>query len=304
MWWRQTFAVIVGQQFWPFTNRSSNELHAVFTFYLFYTLLRCLPHFIVSCTSSLTSSWVVAVLAKDLCSTRLRTMVLLRALPFVTFLKTCCLWLVWKCHDVGHAVYVFLWFTLPSPPPPPPCLHPLFYITVSCHTLQTISIQQCGFRVLLIFAICCLPHDLLALTGWEVHDVPVLLWFTLAPPCIHPLLYIMVALLCKCFCPLVWEEGVDHFAICCPPQNLLVLTGLEVHDVHVLLPPHLHLYHGCRTLQTFLSGSVRDDGVAHFAICHLPGNLLALTGLQVHDVPFTFLVFWGESFILFPPQEM
>lgn len=87
-----------------------------------------------------------------------------------------------EVHDVGHAVYVFLWFTLP---PPPPCLHPLFYITVGCHTLQTISIQQCGFRVLPIFAICCLPHDLLALTGWEVHDVPVLLWFTLAPPLVY-----------------------------------------------------------------------------------------------------------------------
>lgn len=61
------------------------------------------------------------------------------------------------------------------------------------------------------------------------------------PPPIHPLLYIMVALLCKCFCPVVWEEGVAHFAICC-----------------------------------------------------LPRNLLALTGLQVHDVPFTFLIFWGE----------
>jgi hypothetical protein len=50
-------------------------------------------------------------------------------------------------------------------------------------------------------------------------------------PPIHPLLYIMVALLCKCFCPVVWEEGVAHFAICCLPRNLLVLTGLQVHDV-------------------------------------------------------------------------
>lgn len=177
MWWRQTLAVIVGQQFWPFTNLSSNnELHAVFTFYLFYTLLRCLSHFIVSCTSSLTSSWVVAVLAKDLCSTRLRTKVFLHALPFVTFLKTCWLWLVWKCMML--ALLFMFSFGLHSPTPHPP---------------------------------------------------------------IHPLLYITVALLCKCFCPVVWEEGVAHFAICC-----------------------------------------------------LPRNLLALTGLQVHDVPFTFLIFWGE----------
>jgi hypothetical protein len=53
-----------------------------------------------------------------------------------------------------------------------------------------------------------------------------------------------------------------------------------------------------------ISVNVREEGVAHFAICCLPRNLLALTGLQVHDVPFTFLIFWGESFVLFPHQEM
>jgi hypothetical protein len=41
----------------------------------------------------------------------------------------------------------------------------------------------------------------------------------------------------------VWKEGVAHFVICCPPQNLLVLTGLEVHDVHVLLHlPPIYIY--------------------------------------------------------------
>lgn len=232
MWWRQTFAVIVGQQFWPFTILSSNnEVHAVFTFYLFYTLLRCLPplHCIMHFFSYIIM--VVAVLAKDLCLTGLRTKVLLHALPFVTFLKTCWLWLVWKCMMLLALLFMFS-FGLHSPSPP--CLHPLFYITVGCHTLQTISVQQCGFNA---FPITCwlwlVGKCMMFLCYFGLHS---------PPPCIHPLLYIMVALRCKCFCPVMWEEGVAHFAICCPPQNLLVLTGLEVHDVHVLLPPPIYIY--------------------------------------------------------------